>query len=107
MIYDWDDEKNEFLRNERSISFEEIVLDISEGNIVDVLEHPNKRRYPNQRIYLVKKENYIYAVPFVRDVKNDEIFLKTIFASGKYTRQYLEVLRQEREENKDGTNERE
>ena len=89
MIYDWDDEKNNFLKEERNISFEEIVLYISEGNIVDILEHPNKKKYPNQKIYLVKKENYIYAVPFVKNKENNVIFLKTIFASRKYTRQYL------------------
>jgi uncharacterized DUF497 family protein len=89
MIYDWDDEKNNFLKEERNISFEEIVLYISEGNIVDILEHPNKKKYPNQKIYLVKKENYIYAVPFVKNKENNVIFLKTIFASRKYTIQYL------------------
>lgn len=89
MIFDWDDEKNDFLRKERNISFEEIVLYISEGNIIDILEHPNKVRYPNQKIYLVKKENYIYAVPFVKDKENNVIFLKTIFAGRKYTREYL------------------
>jgi uncharacterized DUF497 family protein len=97
MIYDWDDEKNNFLREERKISFEEIVLYISEGNIVDILKHPNKSKYPNQKIYLVKRENYIYAVPFVKDEENGVIFLKTIFASRKYTRQYLREKEQNNE----------
>lgn len=53
VIYDWDEGKNDFLKKERGISFEEIVLYISEGNIVDILEHPNTEKYPIQNVYLV------------------------------------------------------
>jgi uncharacterized DUF497 family protein len=88
VIYDWDEEKNDFLKHERDISFEEIVLYISEGNVVDILEHPNKEKYPHQKVYLVKIEDYIYAVPFVEDTTNGVIFLKTAYASRKYTRKY-------------------
>lgn len=88
MIYDWDEEKNDFLKKERGISFEEIVLYMSEGNVVDILEHPNKEKYPNQNVYLVNIENYIYAVPFVEDIGKDIIFLKTAYASRKYTKEY-------------------
>ena len=61
MVFDWDNEKNDFLRKQRNVSFEEIVLCISEGSIVDIIE------YPKQRVYLVERENYIYAVPFIKD----------------------------------------
>ena len=88
MIYDWDEEKNDFLKKERGISFEEIVLYISEGNVVDILEHPNKEKYPNQNVYLVNIENYIYAVPFVENIEEDIVFLKTAYASRKYTKEY-------------------
>lgn len=91
MVYDWDEEKNNFLKKERDISFEEIVLYISERNIVDILEHPNKEKYPNQNVYLVKIEKYIYVVPFIEDIDKDIIFLKTAFASRKYTKKYQKI----------------
>jgi uncharacterized DUF497 family protein len=90
VVYDWDNEKNDFLRKERHISFEEIVLCISEGSIVDIIEHSNKEKYPRQKVYLVKRDHYIYAVPFIKVEDNGVIFLKTIFPSRKYTRKYLQ-----------------
>ena len=88
MIYDWDEEKNDFLKQKRKISFEEIVFHISEGNLVDILEHPNKEKYPNQIVYLVMIQKYVYVVPCVEDKKNEIIFLKTAYASRKYTKKY-------------------
>ena len=50
--------------------------------------HPNKLKYPNQKIYIVNLNGYVYLVPFVR--KNTQtIFLKTIFPSRKLTKKYL------------------
>ena len=89
MTFNWDDQKNRLLKRTRNIGFEEIVLAIEEGDLVDVLEHPNKDRYSNQWIYLVAHQNYIYAVPSVRNTETGEIFLKTIFPSRRYTRVYL------------------
>ena len=62
---------------------------IEDGNVVDVLTHPNKDRYPNQEVYLVAHHDYVFAVPFVRDTTSDEIVLKTIYPSRKFTRRYL------------------
>jgi len=42
--FNWDDEKNERLRIERGVSFEEVVFCIENGQILDVIEHPNKAR---------------------------------------------------------------
>jgi len=89
MTFNWDDEKNELLKRIREISFEEIVIAIEDGNVVDVVRHHDKDRYSNQRIYLVAYRNYIYAVPFVQDMTKKEIFLKTIYPSRRYTKQYL------------------
>ena len=88
MTFDWNDEKNEELKEKRNISFEEIVICINEGRIIDVLSHPNKKRYPNQQLYLVRYRNYVYVVPFVRDPKKQQIFLKTIYPSRSYTEKY-------------------
>ena len=89
MTYNWNNEKNEILKKDRTISFEELVLSISEGNIIAVLDHPNKEKYGNQKIYLIKYNNYIYVVPFVENKEENEIFLKTIYPSREYTRKYL------------------
>ena len=85
-IYNWNSEKNQFLMRERGISFERIVFEISAGNELDVLQHPNQEKYPGQRISMVQVDEYVYAVPFIET--ETEIFLKTIIPSRKATRQY-------------------
>ena len=85
--FDWNTEKNLTLKTERGLSFEEIVLAIEQGQILDVVQHPNQAQYPNQPIYVVNLENYVYLVPFVQD--GEIIFLKTIIPSRKATRDYL------------------
>lgn len=84
--YAWNYEKNEFLKEERGISFEEIVFNIQIGNEVDIYDHPNQERYPGQKVSVVVIEGYAYLVPFVEN--EDEIFLKTIIPSRKATKQY-------------------
>jgi len=85
--FSWNHEKNTALIQERGISFEEIVFHIEKGDVLDLLEHPNQARYPNQRIFVVDVEGYAYLVPFVED--DVEVFLKTIIPSRKATRDYL------------------
>jgi uncharacterized DUF497 family protein len=86
--FTWDDAKNEKLKAERGIGFEEIVFLIERGRVLDILEHPNQERYGGQRIFVVQREDYVYLVPFVEDDKL--IALKTIIPSRKATKQYLE-----------------
>jgi uncharacterized DUF497 family protein len=83
----WDDAKNETLKAERGIGFEEVVFHIERGDLVEVLEHPNPTRYPGQRIFVVRRDTYVYLVPFVEDER--VVFLKTIIPSRKATKQYL------------------
>ncbi len=87
MAFSWNDEKNEQLKRERGISFERIVVAIEEGHLLDVLEHPNKQRYENQFILVVAIDRYAIAVPSVTE-SNGDFFLKTLFPSRKYTKQY-------------------
>lgn len=84
---DWDEKKNEQLKQEREISFEDILNAIEESNLLDIVEHPNKNRYPNQKIFIVTINDYAYLVPFVED--EEKIFLKTIIPSRKATKQYI------------------
>lgn len=84
--FSWNPEKNEQLKTERGISFEDVVLAIESGGLLDVVEHPNPERYPNQEVYVVAIGSYVYLVPHVEET--DYIFLKTIFPSRKATRDY-------------------
>ena len=85
--FNWNSEKNNILINERNISFEEIIIAINENKIINVYEHPNQNKYPNQKIYEIELYDYIYLVPFIEDEK--EIFLKTIIPSRKATKKYV------------------
>ena len=85
--FTWDNAKNEKLKAERGIGFEEIVFLIEQGGLLGVLEHPNPKRYAAQRIFVVRRGDYAYLVPFVEDER--WVFLKTIIPSRKATKQYL------------------
>jgi len=85
--YSWNPEKNELLQRERNVSFEEVVLNIQLGNEVAIYDHPNTKKYPNQKISVVLIEGYAYLVPYVED--KDQIFFKTIIPSRKATKQYI------------------
>ena len=83
----WNHEKNESLKIERSISFEEIVLAIEADGLLDELRHPNPDKYPNQFVFVVGLDDYAYLVPYVEEA--DYYFLKTVIPSRKVTRDYL------------------
>jgi len=85
--FDWDDEKNLSLERTRSIGFEYVVFHIQNGDVLDVIRHPNKDRYPNQNIIILNVEGYVYLVPYVEE--KGTRFLKTIIPSRKATREYL------------------
>jgi uncharacterized DUF497 family protein len=94
MTFDWNEEKNSQLKKERNIGFERIILAIEEGCILDVLEHPNKEKYKNQILLIIKIEEYVYVVPAVKE--KEYWFLKTIFPSRKYTELYLPGVRRKK-----------
>ncbi len=85
--YKWDNQKNERLKAERGISFEQIVMHIERGDVLDLVTHPNQKKYPGQQIIVVEISEYIYLVPFIESP--DGNFLKTIIPSRKATRNYL------------------
>ena len=85
--YDGNDEKNDWLRRERGITFEDVVFHLAHGGLLDTIEHPNQRKYPGQRIFIINVEDYACLVPFVED--DAVFFLKTIIPSRKMTKLYL------------------
>tara|TARA_B100000315_G_scaffold107891_1_gene99001 strand:+ start:745 stop:1032 length:288 start_codon:yes stop_codon:yes gene_type:complete len=90
--FSWNSEKNESLKRERGVSFEEAVFHIERGDLLDIMEHPNQERYSGQRIFVVNIGDYAYLVPFVES--GTELFLRTVIPSRKATDTYL---RRERE----------
>ena len=85
--FSWNAEKNELLKAERQISFEDVVFYIEQGFLLDVLEHPDQKKYKEQKIFVIQIDDYAYLVPFVED--DNEVFLKTIIPSRKATKKYL------------------
>jgi hypothetical protein len=85
----WDPEKNEHLKIGRGISYEEIVLAIEGGGLLDVLVHPNQKRYPGQVVLVVGYRAYVYLVPSVEE--DEYYFLKTIIPSRKAVREYMDM----------------
>jgi len=86
-FFNGDQKKNDTLKMSRNISFEIIIFQIANGKLLDIVENPNKKKYENQKIFVVEFENYVFLVPFIE--VNNEIFLKTIIPSRKATRKYL------------------
>jgi hypothetical protein len=66
------------------VGFEECVAAIEDNRILDIVENEN---YPGQKMYVLDINSYAYVVPFVES--DDEIFLKTMFPSRKFTKRYL------------------
>jgi uncharacterized DUF497 family protein len=91
--FDWNPDKNEWLKEQRGITFEEIVFHILHGGLLDVLEHPNRKQYPDQKIFVVNVEGYVCLVPFVET--EEKVFLKTIIPSRKLTKKYLGGIKDE------------
>lgn len=86
-VFRWDNEKNEILKKNRGVCFEQVVLIMERGEVLDTIEHPNHERYPGQKIAVVMIDTYLYLVPYVEE--NEEIFLKTIIPSRKATNKYV------------------
>ena len=95
MKYEWNPKKNEWLKRERNLSFEQVAFHLSQGDLWKIADHPDQGKYPGQQIYFVVIENYVYLVPHV--IEKEYIFLKTIIPSRKATRDYR-IEREEKNE---------
>lgn len=85
--FNWNADKNQQLIVERGLSFEEVLFYLQNGCLLDDIAHPNTESYPNQCIFVVQIDDYVYLVPYVES--DEEIFLKTIIPSRKFTKLYL------------------
>ena len=85
--YQWNKEKNLWFKEIRGISFEQIVIHIEGGDLLDIIRHPNNKKYAKQKVLIIRINYYIYTVPFVES--GDNWFLKTIIPSKVFTKKYL------------------
>jgi uncharacterized DUF497 family protein len=83
----WNAEKNRQLMSERGVSFEDVLFALQSGGLLDDGPHPNPEKYSNQRIFVVRIDDYAWLVPYVEN--EQEIFLKTIIPSRKATKRFL------------------
>lgn len=86
-VIEWSSEKSKLLKKIRGISFEDVINAFEEGRILDIVKHPNSEKYPNQEMYIIEINEYIYQIPFVKSDKKE--FLKTIIPNRKATKKYL------------------
>lgn len=83
----WNPEKNQQLMSERGVSFEDVLFALQSGGLHDDGPHPNRNKYPNQRLLVVRIDDYAWLVQFVEN--DGEIFLKTVIPSRKATKKFL------------------
>ena len=83
----WDENKNEWLKRERGVCFEQVVVLFDHDNVLEILDNPNQTNYPGQKIAIMEIDGYAFLVPY--EQHGNEIELKTIVPSRKATKQYL------------------
>lgn len=87
MEFDFSEEKNYWLKEKRGVSFEDIIEAMQSGGLLDNTNSRSKK-HPNQHSFIVKFNNYVYAVPYVQDPRGF-IFLKTIIPDRRLVKKYL------------------
>jgi hypothetical protein len=83
----WSPDKNDLLKQERGVSFEEIAVAVEAGRLLEIVPHQNPAKYPRQKIMVVEVAGYAFLVPFIEE--EDHFFLKTIIPSRKATRDFI------------------
>ena len=83
----WLPDKNDLLKQERGVSFEDITVAVEAGGLLEIVPHQNPTKYPRQKIMVVGVAGYAFLAPFVEE--EDHFFLKTIIPSRKATREFI------------------
>jgi len=83
----YSEEKNELLKATRQIDFDDVIGAIEKSRVLGNLKHFSNT-YKDQYVLLVEVNDYIYVVPYVKNTKKKELFLKTIYPSRKLTKLY-------------------
>ena len=75
----WNLVKSARLKRTRGASFEDLIA----ADLIGIKKHPKRE---GQNIMLFRYKRYIWIVPYVES--ENEIFLKTLYPSRKFTRMY-------------------
>ena len=75
----WNLLKSERLKRTRGASFEELI----QSKLIALKRHP---RQAHQNLLLFEHKGYMWVVPYV--MSGNEVFLKTLYPSRKYTKLY-------------------
>ena len=81
------EEKDRLLKATRGVGFKDIIGYIEAGGLLDVIDHPEQKKYPGQKIYVVDVGGYVWLVP--HRYSEGQIVLKTAFPSRKATKAYV------------------
>ena len=84
-MFRWDEAKSEWLRNNRGISLKEIADRLAEDGYLGTERHSTR---VNQRLFAIRLDGYVWAVPYVVEADGETVFLKTAYPSRKLNRLY-------------------
>ncbi|PIR58716.1 MAG: toxin [Candidatus Pacebacteria bacterium CG10_big_fil_rev_8_21_14_0_10_56_10] len=90
LVFDFSQAKNILLKEARGVDFDDVIKAIDSGNLLDDTSNPNQKKYPGQKIFVVKIKGYAYLVPYLIDKERRKIFLKTLYPNRKATKKYLD-----------------
>jgi len=79
----WNEDKNEWLKKNRRVSFEQVKSIIENSEVIDIVENPTHK---DRLIYIVLIKQYIHCVPF--EFLGKDIFLYTIYPDRKLNKEY-------------------
>jgi uncharacterized DUF497 family protein len=82
MEFAFDKDKNDLLYRQRGVTFHMVIESFSKKGALRNFDHPNQKRYPNQKVIVVEINGYTYCVPYV--VEKSIWFLKTIYPSRRF-----------------------
>lgn len=69
-VFRWDNEKNEMLKKNRGVSFEQVVILMERADVLDTIEDPNQERYPGQKIAVINIDDMPISFPMLSAVRN-------------------------------------
>ena len=86
MRFEWDEGKSAKLEAERGISFEELESAIQNGGLKDVLPHPSRDKYPNQKLWIILLRRKIWVLAI--EERGNAIRFVTAYQSRKLRKNY-------------------
>ncbi len=64
----WSGFKNEWLKETRGISFNDVLIHLVKGKILDHVQNKSKN-HRGQKVLIVEYKHYVYLVPYVETEK--------------------------------------